>query len=137
MDSEPTLRQAGVVRSVADGRAVIAVAAQGCPACGRRDGCGIGRLSPGERSTLLEIPVSEPLSPGDSITLALSECRLLGAALAGYLLPACLLILGAGLGEASGGDAFSVLGALAGLAAGILAGRRVRSHAAPILLKRG
>lgn len=138
MDSEPTLTHTGVVHSVAGGRAVIAVATQGCSACGKRSGCGVGKLGQGGRRTLLEVPVAEALAPGETVSFELSERRLLGAALTGYLLPASLLILGAGLGEASGaGDAAAAFGALAGLTAGILLNRRARSHAAHIVLKRG
>lgn len=125
------------MQSVAGSRAVIAVAAQGCAACGKQSDCGVGRLAAGGRTTLLEVPVAEPLATGEAVSFELSERRLLRAALTGYLLPTALLLLGAGLGEAAGGDAGSALGALAGLAVGILASRHARDHAAPILLKRG
>lgn len=117
----------GSVRRIADGQAFVAVATSGCSSCGHASGCGIGKLAGNRRETVIALP-ADGLRVGQSVTLELDEAQLTRAALFGYLLPTVLLLGGALLGEAIGakvdaGDTLSLLGALAGLAGGILLGR--------------
>jgi len=55
---------------------------------------------------------------GDKVLLVMRDGALLRVSLLAYLLPALLVIVGAGLGNASS-DAAAIIGALLGLAAGM------------------
>jgi positive regulator of sigma E activity len=142
MDSEGVIAHGGIVRSVSGGHAVIAVAAGGCGGCGRRSGCGIARLTSARGETLVQLPVDGlQLAPGMEITVEVTESSLLRAAVAGYLLPALLVLVCAVAGHLAGGDPGAAAGVLAGLGAGIAATRlisarnnlRIRGAAAPAL----
>jgi positive regulator of sigma E activity len=135
MGSEPVVRRTGVVRSVARERALVALDAQGCAACGKQGACAAGKLAAGRGATLIEVP-AEGLRAGETVVCEIPERELLAAALKGYLLPAALLLLGAGLGEASG-DAAAALGALAGLILGMAANRRAGRRFGELVVRRG
>jgi hypothetical protein len=49
----------GIVQSIGDGEAMIAVATGGCSAWGKRSACGIGKLAAGARTALVTIPLSD------------------------------------------------------------------------------
>lgn len=120
MDSEPGIVHAGIVRAVSGSQAVIAVATAGCGGCGRRSGCGIAKLAPGQGETLVRLPAAGlQLAPGMAVTVEVPEASLLRAAVAGYLLPALLMLAGAVAGHLAAGDAGAAGGALAGLALGV------------------
>jgi sigma-E factor negative regulatory protein RseC len=148
----------GSVRRIVDGRALVAVAASGCASCGHGAACGIGKLAGGRAETLLALPAPPGLRAGDAVHVELREAQLTRAALLGYLLPVLLIVAGALLGQelgeklgadettalqggrakdallavADGGtvDGFAALGAVAGLAFGLLL---TRLHRPPAL----
>lgn len=118
----------GQVRHIAAGRALVAVATSDCASCGQSGGCGIGKLAGQRRETLIALAAPDDLRVGDAVTLELDEAQVTRAALLGYLLPACLLIGGALIGESVGAnvgagstaaDGYAVLGAVAGLLSGL------------------
>lgn len=114
------IRHNGVVRAIADGQAHIAVVTAGCESCGHAGGCGIARLAGSRRETVMTLPAAG-LRIGQPVLLSLDETRLTRAALLGYLLPAALLLAGAVFGDTvAGGELAAPLGALFGLAAGLL-----------------
>ncbi|HET9701507.1 MAG TPA: SoxR reducing system RseC family protein [Burkholderiales bacterium] len=137
MDSEPAIAHGGIVRSVSGGRAVVAVATGGCGGCGRRAGCGIAKLAPGREETLVSVAAAGlTLAPGMEVIVEVPAASLLRAAVAGYLLPALLLLAGAVAGHAAAGDAGAAGGALAGLAAGLSVSRRLGARN-PLRLRAG
>lgn len=119
-DRAPRLAHSGVVRAVAGGRAVIAVATEGCANCAKKTGCGIGKLAGGRRETLIEVAAADGIVAGDPVRLEIPAERLVGAALLGYLVPSLSLLVGAGLGNFFGdGDAAAAGGSLLGFALGL------------------
>lgn len=106
-----------------------------CSGCAQASGCGTGAMAGlfGERALQLELPApSIPggegasvsiLRRGDDILLGIEPRALLGAALLTYLLPALLMLLGAGLGARLGGDALSALLGVLALLGGLVLSR--------------
>jgi len=118
------LTKTGVVQSVRNGIAVVAVASGGCSSCGEKSGCAIGRMSGDNKTSLIEVATAEHVSVGDSVTLSMPQVALHRAALIGYLIPAVTLLAGAIAGQAATGtDGGAAIGALAGLLAGMIPGR--------------
>lgn len=117
----------GVVQRIDGKRAWIAVdaAAAGCGACAKRSACAIGEGGrPGGKRDLL-VDAVPGLRTGAPVTVAVDPNDILPAAALGYLAPAFLLVAGAVAGEhlaplAALGDGQAVLGALTGLAIGIV-----------------
>jgi sigma-E factor negative regulatory protein RseC len=131
------ISHAGEVRQIAAGQALIAVVTSGCSSCGHAGGCGIGKLAGSRRETLITLPGLPGLAKGDAVKLELDEAQVTRAALRGYLLPALLMVIGAivgqivsekvgGGGTAVGSDATAALGAVLGMASGLLLARRGR-----------
>ncbi|MCS6786673.1 MAG: SoxR reducing system RseC family protein [Thiobacillaceae bacterium] len=87
----------------------------GCGACGGR-GCGTALFARLFDPREPEYPVANPIDarPGDTVVVGVEDGELLKAALAGYVLPLGLLVLGALLGSALG-EAAAALGAALGL----------------------
>lgn len=111
----------GIVSSVENGKATIVVQTGGCSGCGHLSGCGIGKLAGGKASAVMEVDVDRELRPGDRVALEMSQEQMLRAVLLGYLLPATTLLLGAGSAFAGfGTDGATAVGALGGLAAGVI-----------------
>lgn len=124
--------QRGVVRRIEDGRVVVAVEAAACGGCAHAGGCAAGRLAaPGARLLTLPadaprpihaplpvhapLPIHAPLRVGDSVRLIQPEGRIVLSAVLGYLLPAALLVVGAGFGATlSGSDGGTAFGAVCG-----------------------
>jgi len=124
------------VVSAKDGLAwVEATESGGCSACQSKSACGIsgiGRFFSNRRKPVA-VACGADTRPGQELTLAVEESELLTAGLLAYLLPAGLAVLGAVLGDHHGHtDAAGALGALAGVALGLilarLAGDRPRSR---------
>lgn len=121
----------GTVNDVRDGIATVHVrTAIGCPRCAAGKGCGAGLLMQDERDTelLVTVPEGVTLQRGDTVTLSIAPKYLLRAAFFGYGLPLLGLVLAVGTGWLTGlaeSDVAAATWGLAGLAAGMLGGRRV------------
>lgn len=112
---------------------------QGCASC--QSGCGLGEISGylNRRNASVAIACNETaVTPGDEVTLAISESALLWAGFFVYLAPAAFMALGAAM-LALGGDNAAIIGAFGGLLLGFalmhLAGRRHFSPPAPRLVQ--
>lgn len=125
---------------------VEATEAGACSACQSKTSCGISGLGRffSNRRRPVAVSCSVDARPGQELTLAVAEGDLLRAGLLAYLLPAGLAVAGAVLGDhLVHSDAAGILGALAGLAVGLLparlAGRRSRPQisASSIALTQG
>ena len=124
----------GIVQSVTDGQAVVAMETSGCGSCKQGSSCGIGKLASGRPATLLTLPVDGDVQPGDSVSIALPESRVTISALLGYLFPAIAMLIGAGLGAShEGSDEATALGAMVGFL-GSLALARIALWVIPGLL---
>lgn len=118
------LEHRGVVQRVADGKAVIAMETSGCSSCGHGGSCGIGKMAAGRPATLLTLPTSEALRPGDVVAIVLPQNRLTTSALLGYLFPAVAMLVGAGLGTSfNGSDGGTAIGAMLGFFVAIVLAR--------------
>ncbi len=112
------------VVSMTDGVARVAsTAPSSCGSCQTRSHCGVaglGKYFSGNRQPV-SVPCDTPVSEGDALQVAMSETDFLKAGLLAYLLPSLCTIIGACLADAMAyGDAGAALGALAGLASGLL-----------------
>lgn len=120
------------VVAVGQGRVTVSVDPMAaCPRCAAGRGCGAGLL--GRRSVAeLEVKVAAGLvlEPGDRVRLEFAPAPVLYAAWLAYGLPLAGLVAGALAGSSigSGGEPGAVLGALSGLGAGALLGRRALSR---------
>ncbi|WP_374327175.1 SoxR reducing system RseC family protein [Azonexus sp.] len=120
------LEHRGVVQRVADGKAVIAMETSGCSSCGHGGSCGVGKMAAGRPATLLTLPTSEELRPGDVVAIVLPQSRLTTSALLGYLFPALAMLIGAGLGTSfDGSDGGTAIGAMLGFLIAIVVARLV------------
>lgn len=105
----------GIVQRVEDGMALVAMETAGCGSCKQSSSCGIGQLASGRAATLLTLPASGDLKPGDLVSIALPESRITLSALFGYLFPALAMLLGAWIGVSlEGTDGATALGAIVG-----------------------
>lgn len=121
-----SLTHSGVVQAIEAGEALIAVAVQGCASCGQKKSCGVGKLAGGGKTTLVRLPARDSLQVGDVVTLSVAQQAINRAALLGYLLPACLLVIGSVIGNTVlDGNLGAALGAVAGVAGGLLAVRLI------------
>lgn len=116
----------GVVQRVEGDKAIVAMETVGCSSCKQGSSCGIGKLASGRAATLLTLPASPGIKPGDLVSIALPESRLTLSALFGYLFPAIAMLFGAWFGASmeGGGDGSTALGAMAGFL-GALASVRI------------
>lgn len=120
------LEHRGVVQRVADGKAVIAMETSGCSSCDHGGSCGVGKMAAGRPATLLTLPTSEELRPGDVVAVVLPQSRLTTSALLGYLFPALAMLIGAGLGTSfDGSDGGTAIGAMIGFLIAIVLARLV------------
>ena len=95
-------------------------AAPACAGCGSRESCSAGEA----KGQVVTVRLEAPVVTGAPIALILPESAIALAAALGYLLPALGLLLGAVLaGLLFSSDALAALGAVAGLAAGVLLAR--------------
>lgn len=136
-----SISHAGVVQSIVDGEALVAVAVQGCASCGQRKACGVGKLAGGGKTTLVRVAAYDGLQAGDAVTLSAEPGAINRAALLGYLLPALLIAIGAVVGERVwNSDGAAVLGACLGLVLGLSLTRAIpflfRGAVAPLALQR-
>jgi sigma-E factor negative regulatory protein RseC len=119
----------GKIVSIVDGKATVEVERKAaCPRCAAGKGCGAGLLSGSTRPALLEVSVSahQQFSEGDEVRLSLEPSHLLQATMLVYGLPlagtALMLIVGWSIMKPLS-DPEAIAFAVAGLAAGLIAGR--------------
>jgi len=141
------LKEWATVVSWQDGVAKLRCETQaGCSSCHSRSGCGarvLNELGPQTEHTL-QVSISERLEPGQKVELGITEGSLLRSAFLVYMTPLLGVILGGGLLQGlTGGDFYSVVGAIAGGVAGFVLARalasRLEHHAgyAPVILQIG
>ncbi|MBK6630329.1 MAG: SoxR reducing system RseC family protein [Betaproteobacteria bacterium] len=128
-------QEAFVARVEGDHAYVEVGAAAGCGRCHETGGCQSGVLGQVFRTKPQRYCIANPIgaAPGDQVIVRVASGSTLRAAMLIYALPVLCLLLGAVAGSALGGvadnDAATALGALLGLAAGILSGIVVRQSA--------
>ena len=110
-----------------------------CGGCEARHGCGTSLLAKvfGAKRSRMQAMNAVAAQPGERVVIGLAENALLKISLASYLVPLLGLLVGAMAGEALAAgqtEAYSMLGGLAGLGAGLgwlyRFARRSRGHAA-------
>lgn len=142
--------QEAVVARVEGGQAFVETGGQGtgCGRCREAGGCQSGLLGQLFRTKPRQYRIDNSIGAvvGERVIVRIAEGAMLGAAMLAYGLPVLSLLLGALVGaaqaESGQSDAATGLGALAGLTAGILCGRVVRTirlfkFAVPTLIRRG
>ncbi|MBI2306907.1 MAG: SoxR reducing system RseC family protein [Rhodocyclales bacterium] len=118
------LEQRGVVRRIADGRALVALESSACGGCAHAGGCGAGRLAAAAAPRLVTLPAEASLRVGDAVLLSQPERRIVLSALLGYLFPALALLVGAWFGATlAGSDAGAAFGAASGFLAALAISR--------------
>jgi sigma-E factor negative regulatory protein RseC len=116
----------GIIQRVEGGKAIVAMETAGCSSCGQGSSCGIGKMASGRPATLITIPTSGDVRPGDFVLIGLPESKLTLSALLGYLFPAFAMLLGAWLGATlEGTDGSTALGAIAGFLGSLAIARLV------------
>lgn len=137
--------QAIVVRVEGDRAYLEVERGEPCGMCGATQGCGVsmwGRLF-SNRHGSMSLPNSLQLGIGDRVVVAVDDGALLSGALIAYLLPLLLVCAGGFVGAMLGSsriqsDWYGVLGAVCGLASGLIMVRRI-GHVAgrqPTMLRR-
>ena len=101
-----------------------------CHRCASGKGCGAGLLAAGQESKQIEIriPAGMVLHTGEQVRLAIASADLLRAAFLAYGLPLVSMLVFIGAAAIFGNalsDLTGAIVAIAGLAAGIFAGRRI------------
>ena len=129
------LRLAGVVLACEDARVRLRLLARagGCGRCHEPGGCqavSLTRLFGHGKDGEVELPLAQGhWQAGDAVWLLWPRAALLRSAALGYGLPLLLLLAGAILGTAAGGENGAVQGAAAGLLLGLLAPRLLPASA--------
>lgn len=123
------IEERGIVRAVSQGLAEVECERRtACGSCSVKSGCGTSLLERffGRRRGLLTAQDTLSVQPGDRVIVGVREEELLKAAVAAYLTPLLVMILGAVAGQWVGelllpawADGLSLLGGLAGLAVGL------------------
>ena len=105
---------------------VEAERAAGCGHCSSEKGCGKSSMSRLFFSKPSRFEVIDPLGKkvGDEVWIGVQDGALLRSSVAVYVVPMSTFLIGAGLGNAVGGDAFSALGGAIGLMVGFFFSRR-------------
>jgi sigma-E factor negative regulatory protein RseC len=138
------IEQEAVVVRVEGGQAFVEVGRDGgCGRCHETGGCQNGILGQlfGSRPRLYRIANGIGAMPGDRVVVGIAEGATLRAAVLTYVLPLSGLLTGAVAASTmvADGDAPAVLGAIVGLAIGVLAGLTlygIGGIAQPVLLRR-
>lgn len=139
--------QEAIVARIEGDHAYVEVGGAGCGRCHETGGCQSGILGQLFSSKPRQFRIANRIgaAPGDRVVVRVAEGATLRAALLTYVLPVLSLLLGAvagtALGEAGNNGAYAALGALAGLATGVLAGltlhrARIGEIAEPVLIRR-
>jgi sigma-E factor negative regulatory protein RseC len=146
------IEENGRVVDVEDGYAWIETEpASGCGSCSVRKGCGTSALAGlfGRRAAPLRVVNDVNASVGDRVVIGIEEAGLVRGSLAVYTAPLAGLFAGGLLGRYAAGvmmpgvaEMASILGALAGLVAGLAWLRRFSRHTEqdaryqPVILRR-
>jgi sigma-E factor negative regulatory protein RseC len=146
------IEETGRVVNVGDGYAWIETEPAGtCGSCSARKGCGTSALASlfGRRAAPLRVVNHVNASVGDRVVIGIEEAGLVRGSLAVYTAPLAGLFAGGLLGRFAGGavmpgmaEIASILGALAGLVAGLAWLRRFSRHTEqdaryqPVILRR-
>lgn len=139
--------QEAVVARIEGDHAYVEVGGAGCSRCHETGGCQSGILGQLFSGKPRQFRIANRIgaAPGDHVVVRVTQGATLRAAMLTYALPVLSLLLGAvagtALGEAGNGDVPAALGALAGLAIGVLAGltlrwTRIGEIAEPVLIRR-
>lgn len=123
----------GTVIALKDGRVWVQTIRQSaCESCSARSGCGQRVLASatGGRANQVLVENTVRANVGDEVTLGIDEQALLGASLIVYALPLLLMVLASIAGHrlSDGADSWAILGAMLGLAAGFILGRRLQAR---------
>lgn len=123
-------RVAVVARTEGD-HAYLELGEAGCGRCHETGGCQSGILGRLFNSRPRQFRVANPIGamPGDRVAVRIAEGTALRIVLAVYVLPVTLLLMGAVAGgalDAADNDVSTALGALSGLAVGVLVGLTLR-----------
>jgi sigma-E factor negative regulatory protein RseC len=123
------IEETGVVRAVSQGLAEVECDRRtACGSCAVKSGCGTSLLERffSRRRGLLTARDALGVQPGERVVVGVGEQELLKAALAAYLMPVLVMILGAAAAQWAGelllpawADGLSLLGGLVGLAVGL------------------
>jgi len=107
----------GVVEKVESGKALVAISTgQACASCKGEGTCGLAGARKGRSIWVLD-PIG--VHPGDTVKVEISDQGLLAASFVVYGIPLTGLLAGALLGQITGGEKRSVVGAAIGLLASI------------------
>lgn len=88
-----------------------------CQGCRLRAQCGVGQLTHAAGTVRLQLPVTQPLKPGQTVRLGLATEPALKQAARFYLIPLLAFLGGAAIGQGiAPGDGVAVLGAFGGAA---------------------
>jgi len=120
----------GIIVSIDNGSATVEVERiAACARCASGKGCGAGLLSGSTKAAVFEVSLSphSHFSEGDEVSLKLEPAHLLRATILVYGLPLAGIVLGVSAGWLISRpltDGVAAAFAVAGLVAGIIAGRR-------------
>ncbi|MBT0960542.1 SoxR reducing system RseC family protein [Denitromonas iodatirespirans] len=126
--SADTIEHRGVVVRIDGGDALVSVETGGCRSCGHGSHCGIARSAAGRPATILRLATVDGVRTGEPVMVRLTARALVLNAVLGYLLPALALLIGAGIGHASGGNLGAALGAATGFAVAVRLGRTLSAR---------
>jgi sigma-E factor negative regulatory protein RseC len=139
--------QEAIVARIEGDHAYVEVGGGGCGRCHETGGCQSGILGQLFSSKPRQFRIANRIGavPGDHVVVRVADGATLRAALLTYILPVLFLLLGAvagtHMGETGRSEALTALGALTGLALGVLAGltlrrARIGTVAEPVLVRR-
>ncbi|MHA7809986.1 MAG: SoxR reducing system RseC family protein [Marinobacter adhaerens] len=101
-----------------------------CQSCAARNGCGqkVLAAASGGRANQILVTNSVNARVGDEVTIGIDEQALLGASILVYAVPLILMVFASMLGHqmSGGSDGAAMLAAVAGLALGFFAGRKLQ-----------
>ena len=119
-----------VVALKGDGAWVQTIRTSACQSCAARNGCGQKVLAAASAGRANQILVTNSVNArvGDEVTIGIDERALLGASILVYAVPLILMVLASILGHqlSGGSDGIAMLAAVAGLALGFFAGRKLQ-----------
>lgn len=119
-----------VVGLKGDGVWVQTIRTSACQSCAARNGCGQKVLAAASAGRANQILVANSVNArvGDEVTIGIDERALLGASILVYAVPLILMVLASILGHqlSGGSDGVAMLAAVAGLALGFFAGRKLQ-----------